>query len=409
MTLRKRLFLILLVLAIISQLPFAYRRYKLGRLNATIQQVNSQRVVTADNSGLIEYKGVMHVHSFLGGHSTGTFEDIVAAAQANQLNFVVMTEHPSKNFNTAEMTLKGEHGGVLFINGNEVSTGKGDRLLLIPGDSNSDGQSATQEVLSRRSSGMALIAYPQEFKSWEATGYNGIEVYNVYTNARQINPLVMFFDGLWSYHSYPDLLFANFYRRPAENLKIWDERLKSKDDRLVATAGNDSHANVGVSLNDSTGKTLLGIKLDPYERSFRLVRLHVLVQALAPLNGQLAFSALDERRLLDAVAAGHCFIGFDLFGETTGFRFTARDQNENRLMGDEIKLENQVSLNVNVPVTARIVLLKDGNIIHDDSGIRMKDYQVNEKGSYRVEVYLPQLAGTAGDQPWIISNPIYVK
>jgi hypothetical protein len=78
-------------------------------------------------------------------------------------------------------------------------------------------------------------------------------------------------------------------------------------------------------------------------------------------------------------------------------------------MGDEIKLEDQVSLNVKVPVPARLVLLKDGNIIHDDSGIRMKEYQVNEKGSYRVEVYLPQLPGSVGEQPWIISNPIYVR
>ena len=403
----QKLLLFLLVLVLLSQIPFAYRRYKLGRLHAAIQQLNSERVVTQDNTGLVEYKGVAHVHSFLGGHSTGNFEDISAAAQSNQLNFVVMTEHPSKNFNTAEMTLKGEHGSVLFINGNEVKTASGDRLLLIPGDANSDGQSSTQEVLSRRSSGMALIAYPQEFKSWEAIGYNGIEVYNVYTNARGINPLVMLFDALWSYGSYPDLLFANFYDRPTESLKTWDEQIKRKGERLVATAGNDSHANVGVSLNDSTGKTLLGFKLDPYERSFRLVRLHVIVPP--SLSGQPSSPSLDEGVLLTSISAGHCFIGFDLFGDTTGFRYTAHDGDENRIMGDEIKLTDQVSLNVSLPVPARIVLLKDGNVIRDDSGIRTKDYTVSEKGSYRVEVYLPQLPKPAGDQPWIISNPIYVK
>lgn len=409
MTRRKKVLLILLLLVLLSQVPFAYRRYRLGRLHAAIQQINSQRVVTGDNGNVIEYKGVAHVHSFLGGHSTGTFEDIIAAAQANQLNFVIMTEHPSKNFNTAEMTLKGEHGGVLFVNGNEVSTGNGDRLLLIPGDAQagSDGQWSTQEVLSRRTSGLAFVAYPQEFKSWEATGYNGIEVYNVYTNARRINPLVMLFDGLWSYNSYSDLLFANFYRRPAENLKKWDEQIYSKGERLVATAGNDSHANVGVSLNDETGKTLLGIKLDPYERSFHLVRLHVLLDQW-PLNGLVRIQ-VDEGMLLSAISTGHCFIAFDLFGDTTGFRYTAHDGDESRMMGDEIKLEEQVTLNVSVPVPARVLLLKDGNIIHDDSGIRTKDYQVSEKGSYRVEVYLPQLPGPAGEQPWIISNPIYVR
>lgn len=400
----KKLLLLLLVLVLLSQIPFAYRRYKLGRLHAAIQQLNSQRVVTEDNGGFTEYKGVVHVHSFLGGHSSGNFEEIIASAQSNQLSFVVMTEHPAKNFNTAEMTLKGEHGGVLFINGNEVRTAAGDRLLLIPGDEQAaaDSQWSTQEVLSRRASGLTFVAYPDEFKNWETTGYNGIEVYNVYTNARQINPLLMFFDALWSYGSYPDLLFANFYQRPAESLKKWDELINQKGDRLVATAGNDSHANVGISLNDSSGKTLLGFRLDPYERSFRLVRLHVLAR---PLHGPL----LDEASLLTAISDGHCFIGFDLFGDTTGFRFTAQDANEKSVMGGEIKLEDAVRLSVILPVTGRIVLLKDGNVVQDDTGINKRDYTVTDKGSYRVEVYLPQLPKPAGEQPWIISNPIYVR
>ena len=405
----KKLLLLLLVLVLFSQIPFAYRRYKLGRLHAAVQQLNSQRAVTEANDGLAEFKGVVHVHSFLGGHSNGNFAEIIAAAQTNELDFVVMTEHPAKDYNTAEMTLKGDHGGVLFINGNEVSTGGGDRLLLIPGDGHSDGQSSTQQVLSRRASGLALVAYPEEFKSWDAIGYGGVEVYNVYTNARRINPLVMFFDGLWSYRSYPDLLFANFYRRPSENLKKWDELIKQKGQRLVATAGNDSHANVGISLNDSSGKTLLGLKLDPYDRSFRLVRLHVLVDDRSRLNGQLSFPSLDEGVLLSGISGGHCFIGFDLFGDTTGFRFTAHDRDESRIMGDEIKLDEQVTFNVSIPVPARVRLLKDGVQIQEADGVNKMEFGAREKGSYRVEVYLPQLPKPAGEQPWIISNPIYVR
>jgi len=406
----KKLLLLLLGLVLLSQIPFAYRRYRLGRLHTAIQQLNSQRVLN-QTDGIAEFKGVIHVHSFLGGHSSGNFEEIISAAQANHLDFVIMTEHPAKDFDTAEMTLKGEHGGVLFVNGNEVGAANGDRLLLIPGDAQTagDGKRSTAEILSRRGSGFALVAYPRDFKSWETTGYNGVEVYNVYTNAREINPLVMFFDGLWSYRSYPDLLFANFYRRPTESLRKWDEVIGQKGKSLVATAGNDSHANIGLSLNDSTGKTLLGFRLDPYERSFRLVRLHVLAQDLFLLNGDLAFPALDDKRLLDAIAAGHCFIGFDLFGDTTGFRFTAHDQDENRMMGDEIKLENEVQLTVNLPVTGRIVLLKDGVAVQDNSAVSKLEFIVREKGSYRVEVYLPQLPKPAGDQPWIISNPIYVR
>jgi hypothetical protein len=408
----KKLLLLLLLLVLISQIPFAYRRYKLGRLHAAIQQLNSQRVAPSDNSQLIEYKGVVHVHSFLGGHSTGNFEDIIAAAQANQLDFVMMTEHPSKNFNTAAMTLSEEHGGMLFVDGNEVSTASGDRLLLLPGDWRAASASSlsTQEVLaSRKDDGVTLVAYPNEFKSWEQSGYKGLEVYNVYTNARRINALVMFFDALWSYRAYPDLLFANFYRRPTENLKIWDEEIQRKGERLVATAGNDSHANVGISLNDSTGKTLLGTKLDPYERSFRLVRMHVIVSPLHSLDPRHPALIVDKWVLLTSLAAGHCFIAFDLFGDASGFRYAAHDRDENRIMGDEIKLEDQVTLSVSVPIPARILLLKDGSVLYDESGIRTRDFTVSEKGSYRVEAYLPQLPGPAGNQPWIISNPIYVR
>jgi hypothetical protein len=399
----KKLLLILLLLVLFSQIPFAYRRYRLGRLHAAIERLNSQRVVPPHDSGLIEYQGVMHVHSFLGGHSTGNFEEIIAAAKSNQLNFVVMTEHASEDFNTAAMTLKGMHAGILFINGNEVSGTNSDRLLLLPGDASEEAgkRSSTSDVMARaKAKGLlAFVAYPQDFNSWDASGYDGVEVYNVYTNTRRINPLVMFFDGLWSYRSYPDLLFANFYRRPTENLQEWDQAIATGR-KLVATAGNDAHANVGLSLKDESGKTLIGLKLDPYERSFKLLRVHVLVPKER---------TLDTESLLAAIAAGHSFIGFDIFCQSSGFRFSAANGTETRIQGDEISLNNEVKLTVNTPVAGRIVLLKDGKTVQDETGLSKKDYTVTEKGSYRVEVYLPQLPKPAGDQPWIISNPIYVR
>src|SRR6185436_2551029 len=96
----KKFLLGLLLVVLLSQLPFAYRRYKLGRLHAAIQQLNSERITQTNESAFAEYKGVTHVHSFLGGHSNGNFEDIIAAAKSNQLDFVVMTEHTSNDFNT---------------------------------------------------------------------------------------------------------------------------------------------------------------------------------------------------------------------------------------------------------------------------------------------------------------------
>jgi hypothetical protein len=401
----KKLLLGVLVLFLVSQIPFAYRRYRLGRLNAAIQQVNSERVVD-ETDLLMEYTGVVHVHSFLGGHSKGGFHEIISAARSNNLNFVVMTEHALDQFNTAAMTLKGTHAGVVFINGNEVSTATADRLLIIPGDELSIHRTSnTQEQITKakEKQSLTIVAYPEDFKSWDARGYDGIEVYNVYTNARQINPIVMFFDGLWSYRTYPNLLFANFYTRPSANLNAWDQAIASSGRKLVGIAGNDSHANIGFGLTDSSGKRLLGLHLDPYERSFRLVRLHVL--SSAAVSGALPTSD----RVLTAIAAGNCFIGYDIFGDTAGFRYTAHDENEHKLMGDEITMDHEVHLNVRLPVVGRIVLLKDGAAIQEAANVRTMEFVARERGSYRVEAYQSQLPKPVSEQPWIISNPIYVR
>jgi hypothetical protein len=371
---KKFILLVVLLLLLLSQIPFVYRRYKLRTLSAAIQQLNYERRTPVAN-GFTDYKGVVHVHSFLGGHSSGSFAELISAAQANQLQFVIMTEHTEKDFDTAAMTLQGVHGGVLFINGNEVSAPNGDRLLALPGE-------------------VSLAAYPEEFKSWDTPGLDGVEVYNVFTNARRINPVVAFFDVLWSQRSYPELMFALYLARPDESLRKWDQALARS--RLTGVAGNDAHANIGVSLKDSSGKTLLGIQLDPYQTSFRLVRLHVLIDANKPL---------DATSLLDTVRAGHCFIGFDFLGDTSGFDFAAENAGERKIQGDEISLKPETRLRVQSPVPGRMVIFKDGAVLMDESEISSKELAITERGVYRAEIYLPQL----GNQLWIISNPIYVR
>lgn len=343
---------------------------------------------------------MIHVHSFLGGHSSGTFSQIIAGAKANELQFVIMTEHTERDFDTSAMTLSGMHAGVLFVNGNEVSAENGDRLLWIPGVTTASKNETMPPAVREdpKATPLALVAYPEEFKNWEALGLTGVEVFNVYSNARRINPVVAFFDVLWSRRSYPDLLFALYLERPHESLKKWDRALTRS--RLTATAGNDAHSNIGVSLRDNSGKTLVGIELDPYEVSFRLVRMHVLIDRNKPL---------DQANLLEALRAGHCFIGFDFLGDPSGFSFTAESHGELKIQGDEVGLSTDTRLKVRTPVSSRVVLFKDGNVISDESGLTNKDFSVTERGTYRVEVYLPQLGKLVGDKPWIISNPIYVR
>ncbi|HKP72198.1 MAG TPA: hypothetical protein VJT82_04625, partial [Pyrinomonadaceae bacterium] len=160
---------LLLVVALLTQTPFIYRRYQLGRLDATIRQLNSERAADNDAS-YADYKGAIHVHSFLGGHSTGTFADITSAAQSNGLAFVVMTEHPSGDYDTRAMTLKGVRGGVLFVNGNETSESSDDRFLTFGGEptGNSVAATTTQEVINRAKAAgqLVFVAHPETFRSW---------------------------------------------------------------------------------------------------------------------------------------------------------------------------------------------------------------------------------------------------
>ena len=142
------------------------------------------------------------------------------------------------------------------------------------------------------------------------------------------------------------------------------------------------------------------MQLDPYETSFRLVRLHALIEKNRPL---------DPPSLLSAVQAGHCFIGFDFLGDSSGFSFEAENGEERKIQGDEIALQPGTRLRVRTPVSSRIVVLKNGAVFLDETGINTKELAITERGVYRVEVYLPQLGSMLAQKPWIISNPIYVR
>ena len=401
----KKIALALFALLAVSQAPFAVRRYRLGRLGAAVDALNAGRPAPPPDEPFDEYAGVFHVHSSLGGHSTGTLAEIVRAAGDERLAFVVMTEHPSPLTDTAGATLRGVHGGVLFLNGSELVASDGGRLFVVPGSAPPPQNPPLQNLIERaKSEGrLAVVGYPEEVRDLAAGDYDGIEVYNLYTNAKRINYATLFFDGLWSFGGRPELLFARFYERPSENLRRWDELNAAAARRAYALAGNDAHANVGLSFREQTGEEVFGLKLDPYERSFRLVRNHVLLE-----KGR----RLDAESLLAALRAGRSFVAFDLFGDATGFRFDADDGGgERRTMGDEIRLPagGAVRLAARSPVKCRTVFFRDGQVAAEVKDSALAELSADRRGVYRVEVYLDQLGTLLDGKPWIISNPIFVR
>ncbi|CAN5694253.1 hypothetical protein BH18ACI1_BH18ACI1_00810 [soil metagenome] len=396
----KKILLVLLAVIVLAQIPFIYRRYQFGKLSDKISSFNAHRTEYT-NSNYNDYKGVIHVHTALGGHSTGNFDELIDGARKNNLDFVVMTEHTTDLYDTSAQTLQGVHGGVLFVGGQEVETAA-DRFLLLPGSPEAARakQLQTPEFLqkSHALNKLALITYPEQFETWNSD-FDGIEVFSLHTNAKKMNPVFAILDTVWSYYSYPELVLANYFKRPDENLQKFDEITTNRKSTLFA--GSDAHSNIGFHLfGDDTGSKIINLKIDRYETIFHLVRTHILLEKDKQLN---------QENLLDALRNGHTFIGFDVLSDTKGFSFSAENGAESKIQGDEISVAQGVNLKSSAPQNARFVIFKNSEKVFEADETAEINFQTREKGTYRVEVYLDALGSPFDKTPWIISNPIYVK
>ncbi len=379
------------------QVPFIYRRYQLGKVAETIAASNASRIVRSDDK-YDEYIAIIHAHTFLGGHSTGTFEELISGANEAGVDVVFMTEHWADEYDTSALTLNGKYGRTLFVGGNEIDTADGDRFLMIPGSSDAASlrRSSTDAVLSKlhAEQRLGLITYPEKYNSWNAA-FDGVEVFSLHTSAKAMNKFTAPLDVIWSGRAYPGLTFAQYFRRPDENLAKYD--LATQKRRVTLFAGTDAHSNIGFHLfGDDSGNKFLNFKLDPYEFSFSVARVHLLVPKGTPMTRETA---------VEAIKTGRFFTGNDAIGPTDGFRFSAGEAT----FGDETSAVNVQLLNVFVPVSSRIVTLKNGVKFDEQTAIGEVDIRHDGAGVYRVEVYRDDLGEAFSKMPWIMSNPIYLR
>jgi hypothetical protein len=403
----RKIVLVVLAVLIAVQVPFVYRRHNIGQLGNKIShrgKIALDQWTAREWSGFTEYKGVMHVHTFLGGHSTGTFEELIAAANspANDLDFVVMTEHYDSNYDTSALTLNGTFGKTLFINGQEVDTNDGGRFLLLPGSPESPtfNQLDSKAFLDKihAEGRIAINNYPDRNRSGVA-GFDGIEAYSLHINLKRANLFTAIGDVVWALGAYPEETIATYLRPNREYLETYDRI--AAEQRLLLTAGADAHSNKGYYLiADDEGNKHFGFKLDPYETVFRIVRMHILLESGTPLT---------RESLIEALRKGHAFVGFDVLGHASGFRFWAENGFERRIMGDEIALGSGVMLSAATPGASRIVVLRNGVRIGEYPDVTEISLNITETGTYRVEAYLDQLGEPFDQAPWIMSNPIYVR
>lgn len=397
----KRILLVAGCLVLAAQVPFAVNRYRTARLASDIEALGASRGAVPD-LGFRDYKGVVHVHSFIGGHSTGTFEELIKAADGNGLDFVVMTEHVANEFDSAAKTLNEKHGRAIWIGGNEATTSNGDKFLVLEGfdELRNLRFDSTQKVLGEIDGRgqLAFVTYPESFKSWDAD-FDGIEVFSLHTNAKGMNPFLFLMDAVWSYGSYPELTMARHFQRPAENLENFDKVASARKVSLIG--GNDAHSNIGFHLfGDDANNKLYEIKFDRYGTIFRLMRTHVLIP-----NGEV----LSREAVLGALKNGRSFLGLDILGDSSGFAFYAERDGDAPVVGSELDAGTGSVLRVVSPLPARFVIIKDGERILESDAARNLSLEAKEPGAYRVEAYLDSLGAPFDKMPWVMTNPIYVR
>lgn len=346
----------------------------------------------------------LHMHTRYSDGS-GTHRDIARAGFSAGVDVVIVTDH-NILVDGFEGYYKEKNKKLLMLIGEEVHDQARDpqkNHLLVFGAGRElatfaeDPQQLINKV--RDSGGICFLAHPDDpeapafkevdisWEDWSVQNYTGIELWNALSELKTIVPTKL--------HGAFYALFPAFvaHQPIPSTLVKWDELL-SFGGKVVAIGGSDAHA-----LHMSLGP--ISRVIFPYEFHFRTVNTHVLISET--LSGEVN---KDKKMIYEAMAAGHCYVGYDLPGSTRGFTFTAQGKEKNVIMGDEIPAKGGVTLQARLPHQAEIRLIKDGNVIQTWKNQLSCTHITTEPGVYRVEAYRRYLGKLRG---WIYSNPIYVR
>ncbi len=361
---------------------------------------------------IYEYYGNIHMHTT---HSDGvaTFDELVEAAAGVGLDYVYVTDHNVLVRDQEE----GYRNGVLTLVGQEVHDEDrdppGSHLLCLGVQEDlthlaKDPQALIDGV--RAQGGLPFLAHPIEeytdlipdhydWLDWDVTGYVGVELWNYmsrfrgYATSKWRALLLGFFPHYFTTGPLTAMLAK------------WDALTLERP--VVALGGTDVHGKV----------YRLGIirrRFLPYDHCARALNTHILTRE--PFQGpggapRLPWSdprvAHDRALVLEALASGHCWIGYDLVAPTRGFRFWAEQEGgKQAIMGDTLQAtDGAVTFHVTVPDTGEIRLIRNGRVVSVSQGRELRRLEL-EPGVYRVEVWKERWGAPRG---WIFSNPIYVR
>ena len=334
---------------------------------------------------LYEYTGNIHIHSRFSDGS-GTVPQIIRAARAARLDFIVLTDHRT----LAARRYRGRHRGLLVLVGEELGESSGHYLGL--GIREASPATRPREMIAAVAAqgGVGIIAHPDDrlfpWPDWNVEGYDGLSLWNFTSQWR------------WSLRGWRWLVYPFFpalaiTAPPAATRTRWDAANRGREGRLIAAIGaSDAHA---------FGWRPLGLPLVilPYRLLFRAINTHVLLDR--PLSGR---PDEDEGLILDALRRGSSFVANDLHRSARGFRFWAEGRDGCWGMGTILPAGSIRRLLVELPSPGWMVLLRDGRPVRAAFG-RSLALEAPPPGLYRVEVYLDPRA----ERGWIFSNPIRLR
>ncbi len=350
-------------------------RSSLLALLASCAILRGEEPSTVEDMGLVDLRGVLHCHSHFSHDSKGSDEEIIRAARKTGIDFIFMSDHPSEG--SVTKGLRGRHGSTWFFPGAETR-----QLLACDLQGPIDGVEGTQGAIDAvlTQGGLPFIAHPEEVEDWDLDRFVGMEIYNLHADTKDETPAT-WIRKLLGYRGDPEWIYTVFFNPQKEIVARWDRLTRRR--RVVGVAGNDAHQNIRV----------LGMQLDPYPRTFRFVQTHVFAERQ------------DHDPIVEHLAAGHAYVSFGLFGDPEGFSFAAHCGDEDLLMGDEARWKAGTTLRVVLPREAEVRVVRDGRTWKT---VETADWTfgADRPGVYRVEAWT-RARGKL--QPWIYSNPIYLR
>ena len=330
-------------------------------------------------------RGVIHLHTNR-SDGTGSIDDVVRAAAAAGLKFVIVTDHGD---GTRAPDLPDYRRGVLYIDAVEISTMDGHLVALglpkAPYPLAGEGRDVVEDV--HRLGGIAIAAHPGSGKpelrwtDWTAP-IDGLEWLNGDSEWRDERPWTLA-RALITYPFRPPQSLALLLDRPDPVIRRWDEL--SRQRRVVGLAAVDAHARVGVRSLGEPYDSAGSLHFPSYATSFREFSITL------PDAHPTGDAAADARLVLDAIRQGAFYSTIDALAGPAALRVRAD--------GGTITVDAQA------PDDARITLFRNGVSVATAQGARLQHDA--DTAVYRVEVTLP---GSPGDPPvpWIMSNAIYV-